>query len=254
MGVNDLAWDGRSKYLVSASDDKTLIVWDVAEGSVLKTLEGHAHYVFAANFNPQGTLIVSGSYDESIRVWDTRTGRCLQALPAHSDPVVSVSFNRDGTLIVSASFDGLIRVWDASTGQCLRTLIDDACAPTSYAKFSPNGKYILASTLDNEIRLWNYTSGKCLKTYRGHVNEKLAMFSTFSVTRGTFIVSGSEDGSVYLWDLQSKAIVQKLDAHSAPVVGIDAHPSANIIASSSISPDNSIILWAIPEDDPPPSS
>lgn len=87
LGVSDVAWSSDSRLLVSASDDKTLRIWDANLGKSLKTLKGHSNYVFCCNFNPQSNLVVSGSFDESVRIWDVRTGKCLKTLPAHSDPV-----------------------------------------------------------------------------------------------------------------------------------------------------------------------
>ena len=76
-------------------------MWSVASGKMLKTLRGHANFVFCVNFSPQGNLLASGSFDESLRLWDVKTGKCLKTLPAHSDPVSGIDFNRDGTLLVS---------------------------------------------------------------------------------------------------------------------------------------------------------
>uniref|UniRef100_H2YJP4 WDR5-like beta-propeller domain-containing protein n=1 Tax=Ciona savignyi TaxID=51511 RepID=H2YJP4_CIOSA len=279
LGISDIAWSSDSHLLCSASDDKTLKIWDVSTGKCMKTLKGHSNYVFCCNFNPQSNLIVSGSFDESVRIWDVRTGKCLKTLPAHSDPVSAVHFNRDGALIVSSSYDGLCRIWDTASGQCLKTLIDDDNPPVSFVKFSPNGKYILAATLDkyvasNVIRelivgtfiiwsekiffrtesmelavgiektcLWDYTKGKCLKTYSGQSNEKYCIFANFSVTGGKWIVSGSEDHMIYIWNLQTKEIVQKLGGHTDVVLCTACHPTENIIASGALENDRSIKLW-----------
>ena len=78
---------------------------------MLKTMRGHANFVFCVCFNPQGNLLASGSFDESLRVWDVKTARCLKTLPAHSDPISGVHFNCDGTLIVSGSYDRTLKVW-----------------------------------------------------------------------------------------------------------------------------------------------
>ena len=87
-----MAWSSDSRLLVSASDDKSLKLWELASGKCLKTLKGHTNYVFCCNFNPQSNLIVSGSFDESVKIWDVKTGKCLRTLPAHSDPVTAVCY------------------------------------------------------------------------------------------------------------------------------------------------------------------
>jgi COMPASS component SWD3 len=85
-------------------------------------------------------------------------------------------------------------------------------AASSFVRFSPNGKYLLVSSLDDHIRLWNFTSSDPKpKSYTGHSNEKYSIFTDFM--SGQYIISGSEDHSIYIWDLQSKQIVQQLTGH-----------------------------------------
>lgn len=85
--------------------------------------------------------------------------------------------------------------------------------------------------------------GKCLKTYTGHKNEKYCIFANFSVTGGKWIVSGSEDNLVYIWNLQTKEIVQKLQGHTDVVISTACHPTENIIASAALENDKTIKLW-----------
>ncbi|KAL6271628.1 hypothetical protein ACE6H2_028539 [Prunus campanulata] len=244
-GISDLAWSSDSHYICSASDDRTLRIWDArsSAGECVKTLKGHSNFVFCVNFNPQSNLIVSGSFDETIRIWEVKTGKCLHVIRAHSLPVTSVHFNRDGSLIVSGSHDGSCKIWDTASGTCLKTLLEDKTAAVSFAKFSPNGKFILVATLNDTLKLWNYSTGKFLKIYTGHVNNVYCVTSTFSVTNGKYIVSGSEDHCVYLWDLQQKTMVQKLGGHSDTAISVSCHPSENKIASAALGNDKTVRIW-----------
>lgn len=258
-GVSDLSWSTESFYLCSASDDHTLRIWDIrpvlaggaqaaaADPSAdrcVRVLKGHTNFVFSANFNPQtSSQIASGGFDCTVRIWDAKGGKCTRAIAAHSEPVTSVHFIRDGSIIVSGSHDGSCKIWDAKTGACLKTVIDDKKPAVSFAMFSPNGKFILVAALDDSLKLCNFATGKFLKVYSGHVNRIYCIQSAFSVTNGKYIVSGSEDNCVYIWDLQGRNVLQKLEGHTDTVISVSCHPTENKIASGGLDNDRTVRLW-----------
>lgn len=258
-GINTIAWTPDSKVIASGSDDKIIRLWDIATGKCLhQPLIGHHNYVFSIAFSPKGNMLVSGSYDEAVFLWDVRTARLMRSLPAHSDPVRSVDFVRDGTLIASCSSDGLIRIWDTATGQCLKTLIHEDNAPVTNIKFCLNGRYILASSLDNSLRLWDYVAGDCKKTFQGHKNEKFSMHAAFGTytaaetaagqvekdeRKWAFVISGSEDGKAYIWDVNSKEVMQTLDGHEGTIFGVDVAPDADKETIVTCGNDKKIMVW-----------
>ncbi|KAI6250032.1 WD repeat-containing protein 5 [Erysiphe necator] len=242
-GISAISWSPDSNTIASGSDDKLIRLWHRTTGKPYPVpLRGHHNYVYSLSFSPKGNILASGSYDEAVFIWDLRARKILRSLPAHSDPIASVNFIHDGTLICSCSTDGLIRVWETSSGQCLRTLVHEDNAPVTNVCFSPNGRYILAWTLDSCIRLWDYVLGTCLKTYQGHTNKKYSLGGTFGVS-GTesFIISGSEDGNIFLWDVKSKTVMQRLLAHDGVVCWVDTCPENNMITSGGM--DGVIHIW-----------
>lgn len=231
-GISDLCWSPDSKYIASGSDDKTIRVWDVELGRCVRELIGHHYHITTVRFNSKGNLLISGSADEAIRVWDVLRGKCLKTLSAHSDPISAVDMIWDGTIIASASYDGLIRLFDTKSGQCLKTLIYEyrggSSYPVSYVRFSPNGKYILLSTLDGSIRLWDHMNDKVVKTFTGpeeskKICEKFSCSSDFIVLedKEPLVVSGSDRGDVFVWDLQTRKLLNSINLDTSPVLSVD---------------------------------
>lgn len=70
----------------------------------------------------------------------------------------------------------------------------------------PVGRYILEATLDSKLRLVNFENGKVAKTYVGHKNEDYSSSMAFVSPIGPYVVSGSEDNSVVVWDVNSKQV------------------------------------------------
>ena len=81
--------DGRS--VVSGSNDKTVRVWELESGRLLRTLKGHTSRVNSVSVTPDGQSIISGSDDKTVRVRELDSGRLLRTLEGHAGPVYSVA-------------------------------------------------------------------------------------------------------------------------------------------------------------------
>ena len=114
--VNTVVFSPDSRLLASASNDRTVKLWDATTGDQVQKLEGHSEGVNTVVFSPDGRLLVSASYDATVRLWDAATGEQVQKLKRHSGRVGAFAFSPDGRLLASASFDRTVRLWDVVTG------------------------------------------------------------------------------------------------------------------------------------------
>ena len=118
--VTSLQFSRDSKWLLTASRDRTARIWPVDTSGDEKVLSGHSLSLASASFDPKGERVVTGSADGTIRVWDAKTGRELAALHWHNEGVNQVQFSPNDNKILSASDDGTVML-----GQC------DTCALTN---------------------------------------------------------------------------------------------------------------------------
>jgi hypothetical protein len=96
---------------VSASDDRTLRLWDLTTGACVRTLEGHSGPVRAVALTGDGRHAMSGSLDGTVQLWDLATDASLRTIEEHTDAVVSVALSTEGRHAASGGTDATARLW-----------------------------------------------------------------------------------------------------------------------------------------------
>eukprot|EP01047_Picozoa_sp_COSAG01_P002147 COSAG01_NODE_55_length_31115_cov_105.202533_4_plen_175_part_00 len=103
--VNSAKFCRDGEKIVSASEDRTVKVWNLSTGECQLSLKGHKKSVTSAEFSFDGQKIVSTSQDKTVRVWSAATGECNKQkdIIRHEKSVNSAQISKKGNKIVSAS-------------------------------------------------------------------------------------------------------------------------------------------------------
>jgi WD40 repeat protein len=151
--------DGRQ--LVSGCLGKSILLWDVARGTLLKTIlqEGRLG-CRQVSFSPDGQAMLA-TCGNMVRVWDVATWKEKLTPLQHAGNLQGAWFSPDGKRILTASADTTARVWDAATGRPL-TLVMEHKARVSRAAFSPDGQLIVTADGDGSgaVRFWDAQTGQ----------------------------------------------------------------------------------------------
>ena len=78
--IRAVAFSPDGKHVLSGSWDKTIKLWHVATGRLIRTFEGHSGSVYSVVFSPNGATVASASDDGTIRLWDAATGTLIATL------------------------------------------------------------------------------------------------------------------------------------------------------------------------------
>ncbi|MCI4625883.1 MAG: WD40 repeat domain-containing protein, partial [Candidatus Magnetoovum sp. WYHC-5] len=237
--VNSVSFSPKGKLLASASDDKTILLWDIDKGQALASLNGHTDTVISVNFSPDGRLLASASNDTTICLWDVETYKELASLEGHTDTVRAVNFSPDGGILASAAADNTVRLWDVDTRQELAVLSGHLAAVTSVS-FKPDGKILASASADETIKLWDVKTHEELGVLKGHSATVRAV--SFSPD-GRRLASASDDYTVRLWDINTRKEVGNLKGHMDIVRAINFSPDGKFLVSTSY--DETIRLWDV---------
>lgn len=186
----DSAAPSSGNFLVSASRDKVLMIWNVTTGYCVKRLEGHTGWIRDVCPSYDGRFLLSTGDDMTARLWDI----------SFSTPQNTL------TIIGHENFNLCCALAPAASYQYLASLGGQKSLPSPTA-----AEFMATGSRDKTIKLWN-AHGTCLKTLVGHDNWVRALVFH---PGGKYLLSVSDDKTLRCWDLsqEGKCVLTLKDVH-----------------------------------------
>uniref|UniRef100_A0A8C5MZN3 Apoptotic protease-activating factor 1 n=1 Tax=Leptobrachium leishanense TaxID=445787 RepID=A0A8C5MZN3_9ANUR len=166
--VQHCQFTGDGSHLVSCSDDCTLRVWDLTNGSSME-LQGHEEAVKCFRIF-QNSKLLSWSLDGTVKVWDLVTGRQEKDFWCHVGTVLSCDISPDATKFSSTSVDKTAKIWSFTESSSLHELNGHRTC-VRCCNFSPNNKYLATGDDHGEILIWSVQSGELLRQCRESLTQ-----------------------------------------------------------------------------------
>ncbi|KAL4646557.1 WD repeat-containing protein 31 [Arapaima gigas] len=217
-----------SSWILSASRDKTVLMWDLNCGAEpVQEFCGHELVVNGLAVSPDGSQLCTGSRDNSMCLWDIESGECLQRKTISRNLVTHVCWVPGAHSIVQTSEDKAIRVWDSRTWQVTNTFPAKQYIQT-HCDVSSNSNYLLSSSngfggQGCEATLWDLRQPGCkVVEYRGHFQTTACcVFLPPLPGAQAMVATSSHDCSVKIWDQNTAACLctMTLDG-SGPLVSL----------------------------------
>ncbi|XP_017778081.1 PREDICTED: jouberin-like [Nicrophorus vespilloides] len=232
-----LIWSPNDKYVISASADCTVAIWDVEKHTFIQMLP-HPAFVYTCCFI--GSSIATGCYDQYIRIWGlVKDGNyeLREELKGHEGYVTSVCSNKTGNLLYSSDSIGTVLIWlfDEENWQLLRQLLvlDFKEVVINQIILHKREKRLFVNSRDDKVRMIDIKTGYVLQTYHGARNNRVHSKIAIS-TCGNYVFSGSESGDLYVWNTENGTIedVWKPYNKEVDIHCITSHPKDAYLAIS----------------------
>jgi WD40 repeat protein len=217
-GVLCLSFSKNGSTVVSGCSDGRIKVWELrdADGAqLLRTQHDHAAQVEDVKVSPDGTRLASSCEEGPVVISDMQTGARVWTLAAHASAVFCVAWSPDGELVASAGEDGHVIVWRARDGtQEVGPLKGHKSSVTCVVFFNTCSKHFVSAGGDKCIVIWELLgNGAAAEKHRlkGHAGT---VESISLSPNDRFLVSGSRDMSVRVWETATGLMKTKLEGHA----------------------------------------
>ncbi|MCH2126446.1 MAG: hypothetical protein MK165_16770 [Pirellulaceae bacterium] len=141
------------QHIASCAADRFMKVFQVADGSFVRSFEGHTHHVLGVSWSAEGRSLATAGADKVVKIWDFKTGDQKRTIQGFGKEVTSIRFIAITETIIAACGDKNVHVKNAANGGNVRVL--GGGTDFMYgAAASSNGKVFIGAGQDSVVRLW----------------------------------------------------------------------------------------------------
>lgn len=239
-----------SGEIIAGYDDGFIRAWasnknslgEIIAGPPNKVWEINAHRGGVTSLRESSNFIVTGGNDCAVRFWHRNTRELLVTFNNHRKPVNDLHIDQDNQHIVhSGAEDKLVVSYDLKQNKPLIQHFTQGSYITGLSQRKDREKETVSCSLDGKILFWDvdYADPQgCMESPGGSATR----FRCCEVSpQGRYIVVGSEDSNMYIFDLMSCACIQQCEGHSAGITQVRWSPDQKQIVSAG--KDGCVLVW-----------
>ena len=246
----DFSSDG--ELLASGSGDGTVIIWNLADGSILHRLDGHTETVNDVAFSPDGSLLLTGSNDLTARLWNVTDGSELKVLESRLlGRILHVSFSPTGLFASLGGHKCAVEMRRMPSGVLYRSLpqpgcvVRDGTVETWGVDFNSTGEQIATGEgrpcCGGSVQLWEVNDFVLPQLVEGYnlrvIDLEIAPDDT------TAAVALLQSPVLWHVELDDGTLLQTFEGHAFRVNSVAFSKDGEMIASGSR--DTNIIVWSV---------
>ncbi len=229
-------------YVASASDDKTVNVWDTLTWTSIQRYTNHTSLVRSLDQIDNDTM-VSGSQDQTIRIWRISTGETLKTIYVYQGLNVVRVFSLEYKQIVCGLFSSSnnLKIYNYGTGNWVRTL--DGHSNHVYSIEMLSEQFMASGSHDNRVIIWDLSSYSIKYNLTGHTN----WVSCIKRLSSNLLASGDGSGKIIIWNWLTGGRIFNLTGHTNTLElnSLDLYDEQTLISGSSGYNDRTVKFWNI---------
>lgn len=207
--VTAIALDIDGKSIALGSSDRSIRIYN-DKGHCQSVLSNHLHAITALCFSPSHHCLISSSTDQ-VTMWDTISD---QLSNSNLTEITNILCSPSGTYTLGTTQGGSLHLWDRD-GTGLGG--QEHTAPLTVAIFSPDENFLVSASLAKPgLFIWNIQA----KQYQKSLYDLNTTFSTATYFDDVHLFSGTNDGKLYVWNVQTEHFLC-IDEFAGKIVKID---------------------------------